>query len=121
MTREGDCGARTKELIARYYLALMGEFRTDSGMLYLSMDSADMFHNAITLILQDNGFQKLVTDEDIMEKIRARISYKRDKTRSSHFKTGRICRQFTSQRRRVITATPGKKGWRCIILPGGRG
>lgn len=50
MTREGDCGVRTKELIARYYLALMGEFRTDSGMLYLSMDSADMFHNAITLI-----------------------------------------------------------------------
>lgn len=73
MTREGDCGVRTKELIARYYLALMGEFRSDSGMLYLSMDSADMFHNAITLILQDNGFQKLATDEDIMQKIRARI------------------------------------------------
>lgn len=50
MTREGDCGVRTKELISRYYLALMGEFRSDSGMLYLSMDSADMFHNAITLI-----------------------------------------------------------------------
>ena len=74
MVRKGDCGQRTKELIARYYLTLMGEYRNDSGILYLSMDMYDMFHNAITLILQDSSFQKLNTDDEIMAKIRKRIS-----------------------------------------------
>lgn len=73
MVRKGDCGQRTKELIARYYLTLMGEFREDSGKLYLSMDRCDMFHSAITLILQDNRFQHLETDEAIMQNIRRRI------------------------------------------------
>ena len=33
-----------------------------------------MFHNAITLILQDSSFQRLNTDDEIMAKIRKRIS-----------------------------------------------
>lgn len=74
MVRNGDCGQRTKELIARYYLTLMGEYRNDTGVLYLSMDMNDMFHNAITLILQDSSFQRLNTDDEIMAKIRKRIS-----------------------------------------------
>ena len=73
MVRKGDCGERTKVLIARYYLALMGEFKNDSGVLYLSMDRGDMFHNAITLILQDSKFQTLETDEDILANIRRRV------------------------------------------------
>ena len=72
-TRKGDCGVRTRELIARYYLTLMGEFRNDDGRLYLSMDKGDMFHNAITLILQDSKFNTLKTDSDIMDRIRKRI------------------------------------------------
>lgn len=71
--RKGDCGIRTRELIARYYLTLMGEFRDGDGRLYLSMDKGDMFHNAITLILQDSKFKTLRTDSDIMDRIRKRI------------------------------------------------
>lgn len=41
--RKGDCGVRTRELIARYYLTLMGEFRNDDGRLYLSMDKGTCF------------------------------------------------------------------------------
>lgn len=74
ITRKGDCGVRTKELIARYYLTLMGEFRNeDNNRLFLSMDRGDMFHNAIALILQDSKFQKMETDEEIMKNIRRRI------------------------------------------------
>nr|UWI40882.1 MAG: hypothetical protein [Bacteriophage sp.] len=71
--RKGDCGVRTKELIARYYLVLMGEFYYSDKRLFLSMDKGDMFHNAITLILQDSKFNALKTDSEIMDRIRRRI------------------------------------------------
>lgn len=73
VNREGCCGTRTNELIARYYLTLMGEFCNDDDRLYLSMDKGDMFHNAITLILQDSKFNTLKTDSDIMDHIRKKI------------------------------------------------
>lgn len=71
--RKGDCGQRTRELVARYYLTLLGEFKSNSSHLYLSMSSEDMFHNAITMILQDSKFQRLTTDVEIMALIRKRI------------------------------------------------
>ena len=73
MNRPGDCGQRTKELVARYYLSLLGEFRRDCERLFLSMNEEDMFHNAIILILQDSYFRRLKTDEEIMANIRRRI------------------------------------------------
>ena len=74
ITRKGDCGVRTKELIARYYLPLMGEFMSGDHRLYLSMDRGDMFHYAITLILQDSSFQLLQDDTSIMDRVRRRIA-----------------------------------------------
>lgn len=73
IVRKGDCGIRTKELIARYYLDLMREFYNQDRRLFLSMDRGDMFHYAITLILQDSAFQGLTSDEAIMDRIRRRI------------------------------------------------
>lgn len=73
MERKGDCGKRTKELIARYYLALAGEFRDQDNKLVMSMGKDDMFHNAITLILQDSKFKSYTSDEEIMLNIRRRI------------------------------------------------
>lgn len=72
--RKGDCGVRTKELIARYYLTLMSEFMTGDRRTFLSMERGDIFHYAITLILQDSSFQSLESDENIMERIRRRIA-----------------------------------------------
>ena len=74
VVRKGDCGVRTRELIARYYLTLMGEFMGGDRRLYLSMDRGDMFHYAVTLILQDSSFRSLGSDERIMERIRRRIA-----------------------------------------------
>lgn len=73
MERKGDCGKRTKELIARYYLALAGEFRDPDNKIVMSMGKNDMFHNAITLILQDSKFKSYTSDEEIMANIRRRI------------------------------------------------
>lgn len=73
--REGDCGERTREIIARNYLQWMEEFyNSGDRRLYLSMDSGDMFNQAITLILQDSKFQSCKTDEEIISNIRRRIS-----------------------------------------------
>lgn len=73
MNRAGDCGARTRTLIARYYLDLMRESKEGGHRLFLSMDGGDIFHNAITLILQDSRFRSLDSDSTIMERIRKRI------------------------------------------------
>ena len=73
--REGDCGERTREIIARNYLQWMEEFyNSEDKRLYLSMDGGDMFNQAITLILQDSKFQSCETDEEIIINIRRRIS-----------------------------------------------
>ena len=73
--REGDCGERTREIIARNYLQWMEEFyNSGDRRLYLSMDSGDMFNQAITLILQYSKFQSCKTDEEIISNIRRRIS-----------------------------------------------
>ena len=74
VNRKGDCGVRTKELIARYYLTLMAEFASDDRRTFLSMDRGDMFHYAITLILQDSSFQSIESDDKIMERIWRRIA-----------------------------------------------
>ena len=72
--REGDCGERTREIIARNYLQWMEEFyNSEDKRLYLSMDGGDMFNQAITLILQDSKFQSYETDEEIVSNIRRRI------------------------------------------------
>ena len=72
--REGDCGERTRELIARHYLEWMEEFyNSDDRRLFLSMDGGDMFNHAIALILQDSKFQSCKTDEEITSNIRRRI------------------------------------------------
>ena len=72
--REGDCGERTMEIIARNYLQWMEEFyNSEDKRLYLSMDGGDMFNQAITLILQDSKFQSYETDEEIISNIRRRI------------------------------------------------
>ncbi len=72
--REGDCGERTREIIARNYLQWMEEFyNSEDKRLYLSMDGGDMFNQAITLILQDSKFQSYKTDEEIISNIRRRI------------------------------------------------
>ena len=72
--REGDCGERTREIIARNYLQWMEEFyNSEDNRLYLSMDGGDMFNQAITLILQDSKFQSYETDEEIVSNIRRRI------------------------------------------------
>ena len=72
--REGDCGERTREIIARNYLQWMEEFyNSEDKRLYLSMDGGDMFNQAITLILQDSKFQSHKTDEEIISNIRRRI------------------------------------------------
>ena len=72
--REGDCGERTREIIARNYLQWMEEFyNSEDKRLYLSMDGGDMFNQAITLILQDSKFQSYETDEEIVGNIRRRI------------------------------------------------
>lgn len=74
VTREGDCGERTREIIARNYLQWMEEFyNSEDRRLYLSMDGGDMFNSAITLILQDDKFQSCKTDEEIISNIRRRI------------------------------------------------
>ena len=73
--REGDCGERTREIIARNYLQWMEEFyNSGDRRLYLSMDGGDMFNHAVTLILQDSKFQSCKTDEEIISNIRRRIS-----------------------------------------------
>ena len=72
--REGDCGERTREIIARNYLQWMEEFyHAGRRRLYLSMDGGDMFNQAITLMLQDSKFQTYKTDEEIISNIRRRI------------------------------------------------
>ena len=72
--REGDCGERTREIIARNYLQWMEEFyNSGDKRLFLSMDGGDMFNQAITLILQDSKFQSYKTDEEIVSNIRRRI------------------------------------------------
>ena len=72
--REGDCGERTREIIARNYLQWLEEFyNSEDKRLYLSMDGGDMFNQAITLILQDSKFQSYKTDEEIISNIRRRI------------------------------------------------
>ena len=72
--REGDCGERTREIIARNYLQWMEEFyNSEDRRLYLSMDGGDMFNNAITLILQDDNFRSCKTDDEIISNIRRRI------------------------------------------------
>ena len=72
--REGDCGERTREIIARNYLQWMEEFyNSEDKRLYLSMDGGDMFNQAITLILQDSKFQSDKSDEEIISNIRRRI------------------------------------------------
>ncbi len=73
--REGDCGERTRELMARHYLEWMEEFyNSEDKRLFLSMDGGDMFNHAVTLILQDSKFQAYETDEEIIINIRRRIS-----------------------------------------------
>ena len=73
--REGDCGERTRELMARHYLEWMGEvYNSEDKRLFLSMDGGDMFNHAVTLILQDSKFQAYETDEEIIINIRRRIS-----------------------------------------------
>lgn len=72
--REGDCGERTRELLARHYLEWMEEFyNSDDRRLFLSMDGGDMFNHAVTLILQDSKFQTYKTDDEIISNIRRRI------------------------------------------------
>ena len=72
--RDGDCGERTREIIARNYLQWMEEFyNSGDRRLYLSMDGGDMFNNAIALILQDDKFKSCKTDEEIISNIRRRI------------------------------------------------
>lgn len=74
LKREGDCGERTRELVARHYLEWMEEFhKSGDKRLFLSMDGKDMFNNAITLILQDSKFQAYKTDEEIISNIKRRI------------------------------------------------
>lgn len=74
INRVGDCGERTKNLIARYYLQWMEKFNNAGDKkLYLSMDGGDMFNQAMTLILQDSEFQSCETDEEIIENIHRRI------------------------------------------------
>ncbi len=75
INRVGDCGERTRSLIARHYLQWMEEFNNAGDKrLYLSMDGGDIFNYAITLILQDSGFQAYETDEEIIKNIKRRIS-----------------------------------------------
>lgn len=71
--RKGDCGKRTKELIARYYLEWRGYYCDGDNRLYLSMDKYDMYHKAITLILQDSSFRTMKTDEEILNEIKRQI------------------------------------------------
>ena len=71
--RKGDCGKRTKELIARYYLEWRGYYCDGDNRLYLSMDKYDMYHKAITLILQDSSFRMMKTDEEILTEIKRQI------------------------------------------------
>lgn len=74
MIRRGDCGNRARELIARYYIQWANDFiHHEDKRLRLSMDNADMFHNAIAVILQDDRFQSLESDEEIIRMAKKRI------------------------------------------------
>lgn len=74
MIRNGDCGIRTKEIIARYYIQWANEFiRLEDKRLYLSMDKGDIYHNAITMILQDDRFRSIDSDDEIISMIKKRI------------------------------------------------
>lgn len=72
--RTGDCGVMVKNIIARHYLKLMDKYCSGkSERAYLSMTANDMFHNAITLILQDSSMQKYRLEQDALERIEQRI------------------------------------------------
>lgn len=74
VVRKGDCGLMVRNLIARHYLRLMDKYCSDrSGRTYLSMTVTDMFHQAITLILQDSSMSKYVNDVEALERIEQRI------------------------------------------------
>lgn len=72
--RKGDCGVLVRNLIARHYLRLMDKYCTDkSGRTYLSMTASDMFHHAITLILQDGTMNKYEKESEALDRIEQRI------------------------------------------------
>lgn len=74
VVRKGDCGLMVRNLIARHYLSLMDKYCSDrSGRIYLSMTATDMFHQAITLILQDSSMSKYTKEEEVLERIEQRI------------------------------------------------
>lgn len=74
VSRAGNCGEFIKTVIARHYLRLMDKYCSDkSGRMYLSMTATDMFHNAVTLILQDSSMQNYTTEKDALQRIEQRI------------------------------------------------
>lgn len=72
--KKGECSQRTKDLIARYYLSLLGELcpHGETGS-HLSVSNYDMFHNAICFVLQDSKTHGLKSDDEIMGYIRRRV------------------------------------------------
>ena len=84
VTRKGDCGAMVRNIISRHYLRLMDKYCSDSRRTYLSMTTNDMFHNAITLILQDDSMQKYESEPEALERIEQRIRNVFSEIRQDH-------------------------------------
>lgn len=65
--RPGKANPRLGELLARYYLSLQAKLCVNTDKTYLSMNYADIFHNAIVLALQDESTNNLTTDQELLD------------------------------------------------------